>query len=115
MQQASNLAFQQATFAITEQNRARLVSANDNIATSRLELSLIGAGAAAQAEARANLASYLDLKRQAESNGLAFDQAHYELLKGQNRELALMVELTARQQLATELDNDRRFMGMSGR
>lgn len=114
-QQAYALAFQTATYAIQEQNKARLQAANDNISSQSLQLELVGANAAEQARLTANLASYLDLQKQAESTGLGFDQKQYELLKAKNAEAARFVEFAARQKLAGELDEERGALGLSDR
>jgi lambda family phage tail tape measure protein len=108
VQNASAQAYAQATFAIAEQNRQRMRAANDNLASARLNTSLTGATPWDAAEAQANLQSFLDLRSQAEDNGIAFDGAQYERLKAINAELAEQNRLTAIRKLDLDIGNERR-------
>lgn len=112
---ASQLAYQQATFAISEQNRVRLQAANDNIKTAQLEVRMVGASNAERALGTSNLQAYLDLQKQAVDNGLAFDQAQYELLKKKNEESAKYVEMLAIQKAYFDLNRERRLTEMNPR
>lgn len=114
-QNAAAQAYAQATFAITEQNRTRLRAANDNLRQARLEANLVGATQSEQMEARANLQAYLDLQRQAEDNGIAFDTAQLERLKAINAELAALNHLVAERKMAFDIGEERRLLGMTGR
>lgn len=101
------LAAAQAEFQLAEARRQREASARDGLETSQLEVSLVGKGIASTAELRANWASYLELRREAEDNNVAFDEAQYERLKKLNAEAAIQVELAARRQLLSDTSFDR--------
>jgi lambda family phage tail tape measure protein len=108
VQNASAQAYAQATFAIAEQNRQRMRAANDNLTSARLNTSLTGATPWDAAEAQANLQSFLDLRRQAEDSGIAFDSAQYDRLKLINAELAEQNRLTAIRKMDLDIANERR-------
>jgi lambda family phage tail tape measure protein len=110
---AASVAMAQAENQIREANRARLVSANDNIAQQKNELELVGKSAYQRSLQTANLASYLDLQRQATQNGLGFDKAQYDLLVKKNEEMARYVDLLNEAKLNDDLDTERRKLGMS--
>ncbi len=97
---------------VAEQDKQRLRSANDNIASARLDLTMIGKTPAEQQEARANLQTFLDLQRQAEDNGLAFDTAQYGRLKAINAELALMNQQMAVRTLEKDIGSERSALFM---
>ena len=112
VQQAMAQAYQQATFAITEQNHSRAVAANDNLAQAQLEVRLVGATAEQRALATANLASYLDLQKQAYSTGTAFDVSQYEALKMMNAERASEVGLLEKINTQRDLNNQKKYASM---
>lgn len=104
---AAALAAAQAEFQLSEARRQREATARDGLETSQMEVDLVGKGIAATTELRANWASYLELRREAEDNNVAFDDAQYERLKAINAEMAKLAELTARRQLVSDTSFDR--------
>lgn len=111
--QAQTLAYQQATYAITEQNRARLVSANDNLRLAVLETNLIGQKTNKQTEERANLSARIDLEKQAYANGSKFDQAQYNSLVAINGQIQIRNDLNAKLKLQDSLNDERLYRSMS--
>jgi phage-related minor tail protein len=112
VQQASAMAYQQATYAITEQNHARMVSANDNVRQAQLEIQLVGASAEQRAFATANLSSYLDLQKQAYSTGTGFDEAQFAELKKSNAERAVAIGLLEKINIQRDLNNQLKYASM---
>ncbi|MFG1371485.1 phage tail length tape measure family protein [Xanthobacter oligotrophicus] len=105
-------ALKEGAFALSEQERQRVLAAQESIAQQQLETQLIGKTAEEQALLRANFASYWDLKREAAQNGLSdIDRAQYERLKKLNEEMAKGVELAARLKLQNDLIFERSQLG----
>jgi len=111
-QRAAEAAYRSATAAIDEQNRSRIRAAEESLGAARLESELIGKNNAQTAELRANWQAYIDLRRQAEDNHTAFDEAQFERLKAINSEMATAVRLQNEQQLAYDISTERKLAGM---
>lgn len=103
VENARQLAYAEAQNEINLANRERIVAGQDAISAAELEVTLIGKTASETAHLRANYQAYVDLKRAAEANGLAFDTEFYELLKRQNAELAHQAELLAERKFDDDL------------
>lgn len=101
----------QATVALGQAGRDRLISARQSVAAQELEAELIGKTAGEVAELRANFQSYWELKREAEANGTSVDERQLELLKQQNAELGRKAELTARLNLLADIQFERDQLG----
>ncbi|MDF2809309.1 MAG: hypothetical protein K0S56_340 [Microvirga sp.] len=101
----------QATVALDQAGRDRLLGAQQSVAAQELEADLIGKTAGEVAELRANFQSYWELKREAEANGTAVDERQLELLKQQNAELGRKAELTARLNLMADIQFERDQLG----
>lgn len=104
---ASTLAYREATKAISDQNKARRHSYEDSVKSAKLDLDLIGASAGKVAELRANWQLFIDLRKQAEDTGMAFDQAQYERYTALNKELGQLTQA----QNNKKLENDLEFQG----
>ncbi|MDF2622021.1 MAG: hypothetical protein K0S00_4680 [Xanthobacteraceae bacterium] len=101
----------QATVALDQAGRDRLLGAQQSVAAQELEAELIGKTAGEVAELRANFQSYWELKREADANGTAVDERQLELLKQQNAELGRKAELTARLNLMADVQFERDQLG----
>lgn len=101
----------QATVALDQAGRDRLLSAQQSVAAQELEAELIGKTAGEVAELRANFQAYWELKREAEANGTSVDERQLELLKQQNAELGRKAELTARLNLLADIQFERDQLG----
>lgn len=101
----------QATVALDQAGRDRLLGVQQSVAAQELEAELIGKTVGEVAELRANFQSYWELKREADANGTAVDERQLELLKQQNAELGRKAELTARLNLMADVQFERDQLG----
>lgn len=108
-QDAYNLSIHQTVTALQEAGRARILSANQAVASAQLEIDLIGKTIGQQAEMRANLQARQQLEQQASQNRTlvngklsASDEAELERLKKINAELGKRTQAAA---LASVNDN----------
>lgn len=95
-QDAYNLSIHQTVTALQEAGRARVLSANQAVASAQLETDLVGKTVGQQAELRANLQARQALEQQASQYRTAFDDAEYERLKKINAELGKRTQEAAR-------------------
>lgn len=100
---AYQIALKQSTTAISEQGRVRLLTANQSVQSTQLEIDLIGKTIGQQAELRANLQARQQLEQEASQNRTAFDTAQYERLKKINEELGKQTDLAARAQIRQDI------------
>lgn len=100
---AYSIAVKQATTALSEQARARSLSANQSVQSTQLEIDLIGKTIGQQAELRANLQARQQLEQEASQNRTAFDTAQYERLKKINEELGKQTQLAALAQVHQDI------------
>ena len=112
-QQAYNNAVKQSVTAISEAERARLLTSNQSVDAARLEIELVGKNIAQQNELRANLAAKQQLEQEASQNRTKFDEAQYERLKKINAELAKQKQLAAERQLGSDIKFERSQIGLS--
>ena len=103
----------QANFALTEAARERLAATRDQIGATQADIDGIGRTAREAELLRLNWQTYSDLRREAERNGLAFDQAQYDRLTRENVELAKRNELLRERTLMNDLQFERDQMGRS--
>lgn len=97
----------QANLALTEAARERLAATQDQIGATQAEIDGIGRTAREAELLRLNWQAYADLRREAERNGLSFDQAQYDRLTRENAELARRNELLRERQLMNDLQFER--------
>ncbi len=90
-QDAYNLSLQQSIVALSEQARARALSANQAVASAQLEIDMAGKSVGQQAEMRANLQARMALQQQA-------SQQHREMNAAEEEELAMLVKPNAKVQ-----------------
>ncbi|MEY9383754.1 phage-related minor tail protein [Bradyrhizobium japonicum] len=100
---AYQIALKQATTAISEQGRVRLLTANQSVQSTQLEIELVGKSVGQQAELRANLQARQQLEQEASANRTAFDQKQYEDLKRINAELGRRTDLAAKAQINQDI------------
>ncbi|MBR1070009.1 phage tail length tape measure family protein [Bradyrhizobium liaoningense] len=100
---AYQIALKQATTAISEQGRVRLLTASQSVQSTQLEADLVGKSIGQQAELRANLQARQQLEQEASANRTAFDQKQYEDLKRINAELGRRTDLAARAQINQDI------------
>lgn len=113
IENARQVAYAQAQYEINQGNRERILSGDQAIAGAKLEVELIGKTAGETALLRANFQAYWDLRRQAEQNGLVFDEKLYQLLQKQNAELARQAQLLAERKLTDDILFERSQIGLS--
>ncbi|WP_208072616.1 phage tail length tape measure family protein [Bradyrhizobium barranii] len=100
---AYQIALKQATTAISEQGRVRLLTASQSVQSTQLEADLVGKSIGQQAELRANLQARQQLEQEASANRTAFDQKQYDDLKKINAELGRRTDLAARAQINQDI------------
>ncbi|WP_027578487.1 phage tail length tape measure family protein [Bradyrhizobium sp. Ai1a-2] len=88
-------AVKQATTALSEQARARALTANQSVQSEQIEIDLLGKTIGQQAEIRANLQARQQLEQEASQNRTAFDEAQYQRLQKINAELGRRTQLAA--------------------
>ncbi len=84
---ARSNALREATKQLQDQARERQNAVRDQIGVADAEIAGIGKTAAEAELLRLNYQSYVDLRREAEQNHTAFDQAQFDALRAQNAEL----------------------------
>lgn len=94
-QDAYTLSIHQTTTALSEAARQRALAANQNVASTALEIELFGRTIGQQAEMRANLQARQQLEQESSQNRTAFDTAQFERLKKINAELGRQAQLSA--------------------
>lgn len=106
-------ALKQATVALSEQSRLRVLSASQAVESQQLEVDLVGKSIGQQIEMRENLRAYQQLKQIAAQTHTAFNQAEYEQLKKINAELAKRAQLLQVRQLQSDIAFERSQIGLS--
>jgi len=94
-EQAYQNALKQSSVALSEQARARELTANQAVASQQLEIDLVGKSIGQQTELRANLQARQQLEQQASQNRTAFDNAEFERLQKINAELGKKAQFAA--------------------
>lgn len=97
----------QANQALTDSARERLSSVRDQIGTAQADIDGIGRTAREAELLRLNWQTYADLRREAERNNVAFDQAQYDRLTRENAELARRNEILRERSLMDDLQFER--------
>lgn len=111
--QAYANALKEGTFALSEQEKARARGIRDQIGSTQAEIDGIGKTAEQAELLRLNWQTYADLRREAEQNNTAFDQAQYERLTRENAELARRNQLLRERQLYDDLAFEQSQLGRS--
>ncbi|MFG1304150.1 phage tail length tape measure family protein [Xanthobacter autotrophicus] len=101
--QAYANALKEGTFALSEQERARVLAIDLQIGATQAEINGIGKTAEQAELLRLNWQTYSDLRRESEQNHTGFDQAQYDRLTKQNEALAKRNQLLREAQLANDL------------
>ena len=112
-QEAYNNALKQGNVALSEAARARGLSAQQAVDSSKLEVDLVGKSIGQQTELRANLQAKQALEQQASQQRTGFDDAEYERLKRKNAELGKTAQLVALTQIRDQIKEDRQTIGFS--
>lgn len=97
----------QANQALTDSARERLSSVRDQIGAAQADIDGIGRTAREAELLRLNWQTYADLRREAERNNVAFDQAQYDRLTRENAELARRNEILRERSLMDDLQFER--------
>ena len=112
-QQAYDNAVKSVTVSLSEQSRARMLAANQNVASIQTEIDMVGKTIGQQAEMRANLQARQALEQQASQNRTAFDEAEFERLKKINAEIGKRQQMLAVKQLGSDIAFDRSQIGLN--
>lgn len=119
-EEARAIAIKNVTAAIAEQRRERALAAEQALASSKLEISLVGESIGRQTELRANLQTYNTLYQEAARQRLlvngqlnAADQAEYERLKLVNEELGKRAQLRGQTELQRDISFERSQIGLT--
>jgi hypothetical protein len=110
---AGDQAEAQALEQLAEAERDRARSAKESREGVQVDIAGIGRTSGEIDTLKANYQAYADLRREAEQNHVAFDQAQFERLKRENEERGKAIDLQGRLNMQHDIERERAQISMS--
>jgi hypothetical protein len=110
---AGDQAEAQALEQLAQAARDRARSAKESREGVQVDIAGIGRTSGEIDTLKANYQAYADLRREAEQNNVAFDQAQFERLKRENEERGKSIDLQGRLNMQHDIDRERAQISMS--